>query len=96
MAQLTIDDEQIERFQADFRGTVIRPDDADYDDVRAVWNGMIDKYPALIARCRGTADVISAVAFARENDLLVAIRGGGHNVAGSAVCDDESSSISRR
>nr|WP_321168288.1 FAD-binding oxidoreductase [Halorubrum sp. JWXQ-INN 858] len=67
---------------------MIRPDDAEYDDARAVWNGMIDKYPALIARCRGTADVIRAVDFARENGLRVAVRGGGHNVAGTAVCDD--------
>ncbi|WP_336343221.1 FAD-binding oxidoreductase [Halalkalicoccus ordinarius] len=64
-----------------------RSEDADYDDARAVWNGMIDKRPALIARCRGVADVITAVNFARENDLLVAVRGGGHNVAGTAVCD---------
>ncbi len=88
MAQRVLDDEQTAEFEAAFHGSVIRPDDADYDDARAVWNGMIDKYPALIARCRGVADVISAVNFARENNLLVAVRGGGHNVAGSAVCDD--------
>ncbi len=88
MAQSTIDDEQIERFQTGVRGDVIRPDDVEYDDARAVWNGMIDKYPTLIARCRSVADVIRAVEFARENDLHVAVRGGGHNVAGTAVCDD--------
>ena len=88
MAQHAIDDEQIEQFEASLHGALIRPDDPDYDDARAVWNGMIDKRPALIARCAGVADVISAVAFARENDLLVAVRGGGHNVAGTAVCDD--------
>ncbi len=65
-----------------------RSEDAAYDDARAVWNGMIDKRPGLIAQCRGVGDVISAVNFARENDLLVAVRGGGHNVAGTAVCDD--------
>ncbi|WP_339106160.1 FAD-binding oxidoreductase [Haloterrigena salinisoli] len=65
-----------------------RSADADYDDARSVWNGMIDRHPALIARCRGVGDVISAVDFAREYDLLVAVRGGGHNVAGTAVCDD--------
>ncbi|WP_123533376.1 FAD-binding oxidoreductase [Halosimplex salinum] len=65
-----------------------RSADVDYDDARAVWNGMIDKRPALIARCRSVGDVVSAVDFARENDLLVAVRGGGHNVAGTAVCDD--------
>ncbi|QLG27162.1 FAD-binding oxidoreductase [Halorarum halophilum] len=88
MAQHVIPAERIERFEAEFHGGLIRPDDADYDDARTVWNGMIDKRPALIARCRGVGDVISAVDFARENDLLVAVRGGGHNVAGTAVCDD--------
>ncbi|WP_265111221.1 FAD-binding oxidoreductase [Halosolutus halophilus] len=88
MARLTIGDEQIERFRAGVRGDVIRPVDAAYDDARAVWNGMIDKYPGLIVRCRGAADVIRAVEFARQNDLRVAVRGGGHNVAGTAVCDD--------
>ncbi|MCU4750517.1 FAD-binding oxidoreductase [Halobacteria archaeon AArc-curdl1] len=71
-----------------FHGEVVLPEDEGYDDARAVWNGMIDKYPAIIAYCSGTADVISAVNFAREHDLLVAVRSGGHNVAGSAVCDD--------
>ncbi|MFP8956555.1 FAD-binding oxidoreductase [Natrialbaceae archaeon A-CW3] len=87
MAQSTID-EHLERFQTNVHGDVIRPGGAEYDDARAVWNGMIDKYPALIARCRGVADVIRAVEFARENDLGVTVRGGGHNVAGTAVCDD--------
>ncbi|NUC73584.1 FAD-binding oxidoreductase [Haloterrigena sp. SYSU A558-1] len=88
MAQQAIPIEQIEQFEAGLHGDLIRPEDSDYDDARAVWNGMIDKRPGLIARCRGVGDVISAVNFARENDLLVAVRGGGHNVAGTAVCDD--------
>ncbi|WP_049916378.1 FAD-binding oxidoreductase [Natrialba magadii] len=71
-----------------FHGEIVLPEDASYDDARVVWNGMIEKYPAIIACCSGTADVISAVNFARENDLLVAVRSGGHNVSGSAVCDD--------
>jgi FAD/FMN-containing dehydrogenase len=71
-----------------FRGRLIDVDDADYDTARAVWNGAIDRRPRLIARCLGTADVIAAVRFAREHDLEIAIRGGGHNVAGTAVCDD--------
>ncbi|WP_290815367.1 FAD-binding oxidoreductase [Halovivax sp.] len=70
-----------------FHGELVLPEDEGYDDARAVWNGMIDKYPAIIAYCSGTADVRAAVNFARENDLLVAVRSGGHNVAGSAVCD---------
>ncbi len=70
-----------------FRGDVIVPDHADYEDVRAVWNGRIDRRPRLIARCSGTADVAAAVRFARDRDLEIAVRGGGHNVAGTAVCD---------
>ncbi|MCU4754326.1 FAD-binding oxidoreductase [Halobacteria archaeon AArc-curdl1] len=88
MAHSIIEDGRIEGFQTGVHGDVIRPDDDDYDDARAVWNGMIDKRPTLIARCRGAADVIRAVEFARENGLRVAVRGGGHNVAGTAVCDD--------
>lgn len=88
MVNSIVDDGHVEQFRATMRGDVIRSEDDGYHDVRAVWNGMIDKYPKLIARCRGTADVICAVDFARENDLRVAVRGGGHNVAGTAVCDD--------
>ncbi len=71
-----------------FRGRLITADHSDYDIARAVWNGAIDRRPRLIARCMGTADVVAAVRFAREHDLEIAIRGGGHNVAGTAVCDD--------
>ena len=71
-----------------FRGRLITADDAEYDTARAVWNGAVDRYPKLIARCSGTADVTAAVRFARERGLEIAIRGGGHNVAGTAVCDD--------
>lgn len=79
--------EALQALAGRLRGPLIRPHDANYDAARRVWNGMIDKRPALIARCSGTADVIDAVNFARENDLLVAVRGGGHSVAGHAVCD---------
>ncbi len=71
-----------------FRGQLIRPGHPDYDITRAVWNGAVDRRPRLIARCIGTADVVAAVRFARDHDLEIAIRGGGHNVAGTAVCDD--------
>jgi hypothetical protein len=71
-----------------FRGQLIAADDADYDTARAVWNGAVDRRPQLIARCNGTADVAAAVRFARDHDLEIAVRGGGHNVAGTAVCDD--------
>jgi FAD/FMN-containing dehydrogenase len=71
-----------------FRGDLIGPDHDHYDDARAVWNGSVDRRPRLIARCSGTADVAAAVRFARDCDLEIAVRGGGHNVAGTAVCDD--------
>ena len=71
-----------------FRGELIRPGDDRYESARRIWNGMIDKRPALIARCTGVADIVTAVDFAREAGLLVAVRGGGHNVAGNAVCDE--------
>jgi len=75
-------------FVAGIRGEVLWPGAAAYDEARTVWNGMIDRRPAVIVRCTGTADVIACVNFAREEGLPLAVRGGGHNVAGSAVCDD--------
>jgi FAD/FMN-containing dehydrogenase len=69
-------------------GSVQRPGDPEYDTARTIWNGMIDRRPALIARCASTEDVVAAVRFARGHDMLVSVRGGGHNVAGNAVCDD--------
>jgi FAD/FMN-containing dehydrogenase len=71
-----------------FRGALIAAEHPAYDDARAVWNGAVDRRPRLIARCAGTADVAAAVRFARERNLEIAVRGGGHNVAGTAVCDD--------
>lgn len=76
-----------DRLAATIRGRVLRPDDADYEDARRVWNGMVDRRPALIVRCRGTADVVAAVDHAREHGLEVSVRGGGHGVAGKAVCE---------
>jgi FAD/FMN-containing dehydrogenase len=70
-----------------FHGRIIDPGDAGYDDARMVRNGLIDRHPGLIAQCAGVADIVEAVNFARENNLLVSVRGGGHNVAGSAVND---------
>lgn len=69
------------------QGPVVTPDDDDYDEVRAIWNAMIDRRPALIARCHQPEDVAHAVRFARERDLLVTVRGAGHNIAGNAVAD---------
>ena len=71
-----------------FRGQLITVDQSDYDTARSVWNGAVDRRPRLIARCSGSADVAAAVRFARDHDLEIAVRGGGHNVAGTAVCDD--------
>ena len=73
---------------AGLSGTIIRRGDAEYDQARRVWNGMIDRSPALIVRCRTTADVVAAVNHARDNGLVLAVRGGGHNAAGLSVCDD--------
>ena len=77
----------IEEFKSSLRGRVLRPGDEAYDDVRQVWNRLIDRRPAIIARCAGVSDVINCVDFARANRLLVSVRGGGHNIAGSGVCD---------
>jgi FAD/FMN-containing dehydrogenase len=73
---------------AAFQGQQFRPGDDGYDDARAVYNGMVDKRPGLVARCSGVADVVEAVRVARERGLSLAVRCGGHNVAGNAVCDD--------
>ncbi|HMR65206.1 MAG TPA: FAD-binding oxidoreductase [Anaerolineae bacterium] len=75
-------------FQAGLHGQLIRPGDADYDQTRRLWNGRIDKYPAAIVRCRNTQDVVRAVNFARHHNLPVAVRAGGHNSNGFAMCDD--------
>jgi FAD/FMN-containing dehydrogenase len=82
----------IEGTQADIlrervRGQVVGEADATYDETRRVWNGIIDRRPALVVHCTGNADVIAGIAFARENGLPVSVRGGGHNVAGTAVCE---------
>ncbi len=77
----------IESLNGDFQGHVLRPADADYEEARQVWNAMIDRKPAVIARCTAADDVARAVRFAREHGMLVAVRGGGHNIAGSGVCD---------
>ncbi len=85
--QVAVADSNVEAFRARLRGPLLLAGDTGYDDARTIWNALIDRRPALIARCSGAADVIAAVMFAREHGLLVSIRGGGHNVAGKAVCD---------
>jgi FAD/FMN-containing dehydrogenase len=86
-ADATLGEAAVERFGARLRGELLRPGDASYEEARLLWSGLVDKRPALIARCAGVGDIIDSVNFARENELLVAVRGGGHNVAGNAVCD---------
>jgi FAD/FMN-containing dehydrogenase len=71
-----LDEQQIQAFTQHLRGELIRPGDASYDEARAVWNGLIDRYPALIARCTDSADVAAALNFARQHDLALAVRGG--------------------
>lgn len=82
-----VNPDNISLFKSKFRGEIISPLDPGYDQARKIWNASIDKYPGLIAICSGVADVIEAVNFAREYELLVAVKGGGHNVGGRAICD---------
>lgn len=87
-APAPISEALIEELRSSLAGDVIAPGDVSYDQARSIWNGMIDRRPSLVARCSGTADVIRAIRFARENDLPVTVRGGGHGVGGHAVRDD--------
>ena len=79
---------KVEELKGGFQGEILLPSDGAYDSARKIWNAMIDKRPAVIARCATTSDVVRAVNFARDNKLVLAVRGGGHNIAGSALCDD--------
>jgi FAD/FMN-containing dehydrogenase len=81
------DAKAVQAFVNQFSGKLIRPGDAEYDAARAVWNGMIDRFPAAVARCQRVEDVVACVNFARDSGLALAVRGGGHNVAGHATCD---------
>ena len=78
----------VQELKQELRGELLTPDNPDYDAARKVWNGMVDKRPALIARCADATDVVACIRFAREMDVLISVRGGGHNYAGKAVCDD--------
>jgi FAD/FMN-containing dehydrogenase len=80
-------DSMIRQFGAELSGQIVCPDDAGFDDARSVWNGMINRRPAVIAQCADRDDVVRAVRFARQSELPLAVRGGGHNAAGLAVCD---------
>jgi FAD/FMN-containing dehydrogenase len=80
-------DDRLSELAARFRGDVLRPNTPEYESARKVWNGMIDRHPAVIARCKSVSDVQAAIRFGREHDLPIAIRGGGHNAAGLSVCE---------
>ena len=82
-----LDEAAIGHLGSRVRGLVLMSGDPEYEAARTIWNAMIDLKPALIVRCTGTADVIGAVDFAREHQLLLSVRGGGHNIAGSAACE---------
>jgi FAD/FMN-containing dehydrogenase len=86
-AESALDEAEVERFGSRLWGKLLRPGDDEYEEARRLWNGVIERRPALIARCAAAEDVVESVNFARENDLLLAVRGGGHNVAGMAMAD---------
>ncbi|HSE89926.1 MAG TPA: FAD-binding oxidoreductase [Candidatus Binatia bacterium] len=85
--EITLQEDTIRKFKESLRGELILAEDAGYDDARSIWNAMIDRRPALIARCLGVADVVTCVNFARERGVVLSIKGGGHNIAGLAVCE---------
>lgn len=84
---IKLNQDEIKELKSQLRGEVITPDHNNYDHDRSLWNGLINKFPALIIRCQGTSDVVKAINYARKNELLVAVKGSGHNVAGNATCD---------
>jgi FAD/FMN-containing dehydrogenase len=86
-SQVALADGTIEQLRAAVGGQVITPGDADYEEARRVWNGMVDRHPALVVRCSGTDDVVAAVNFGRDHDLLVSVRGGSHSTPGYSTCD---------
>src|SRR5215475_15166617 len=86
-AECVLNGSVVDKLSSELRGDLIAIDDPNYDTVRTIWNGLVDKRPALIARCTGTADVSACVRFAREHDLLISVRGGGHSAGGRAVCE---------
>ena len=86
-AETGVKSDALEALGGWLRGQLLTPELDGYDDARQVWNGMINRRPAVIGRCAGTADVRACVEFAREHDLLVSVKGGGHNFAGKGACD---------
>ena len=87
MTDAQVDTAAVENFASNLRGQLLSPGEDGYDEARTIWNAMIDKHPAMVARCADDADVVQAVNFARDNNLLISIHGSGHNVSGNAICD---------
>ena len=87
-SKVDLPEDALSAFASRLRGELLTPEAPEYDEARSIWNAMIDRRPALIARCAGTADVVEAVRFAREHSLLNSVKCGGHNIAGQAVCED--------
>jgi len=87
LTETKLDDTAVKELEGSFRGELVRSEDDTYDEHRKIWNGSIDRYPALIARCAGVADVSAAVRFARRAGLVVAVRSGGHSFPGQSLCD---------
>ncbi|QNI02546.1 FAD-binding protein [Halomonas sp. SH5A2] len=79
----------IEAFKADFSGSVVLPNDVQYEEARHIWNAMIDRRPSIIARCTSPDDVVKSLNFVRRHDLPFSVRGSGHNIAGNSACDDD-------
>ena len=82
-----VEESKIQELRTSLRGQLLRPEESEYDGARKVFNAMIDRRPALIVRCAGAADVVACVRFAREQNLPLSVRGGGHSIAGTAVCE---------
>src|SRR5438270_11484722 len=85
--EVSLDETQISSLRDGLQGRLLFPGDDGYDQARTIWNAMIDRRPAMIVQPRDVDDIVSAVNFARDNDLFLCVRGGGHNIAGNAVCD---------
>jgi FAD binding domain/Berberine and berberine like len=88
MSQIVSPDVDVQRLRASVAGEVVAPGDPSYDEARKVWNGMVDRFPAAVVRCASTSDVVAAVSFAREQGLLLAVRGGAHSTPGYSTCDE--------
>lgn len=84
---ITIDDHSVEAFRRGLNGPLLQPGDPGFENATRLWNGMIDRTPALVVSATGTADVVAAIEFARAHDLPLSVRGGGHNIAGNALAD---------